>query len=103
MRYRRNGFTIAAFQQFCQEKGLGRLAELVGKYPEEVEPYLPKIEARLREKGLLSGGAAAGGPLSDREAWLMLADLVPKALGDQPAEVQSALITAFREEASRAA
>lgn len=46
---------------------------------------------------------AADRPLTDREAWLMLADLVPNALGDQPKALQDALIAEFRAEASRAA
>jgi hypothetical protein len=81
-------------------------ADLAAELPHVVEPFLPKIEARLRAKGLLAEEVVAvetERALTDAEAWAMLADLVPSALSDQPKALQDALISAFREEADRAA
>lgn len=47
-------FSLDDFQDFLRSKSMDRLAFLVGKYPEEVEPYLPKIRAKLIAKGLLT-------------------------------------------------
>jgi hypothetical protein len=104
--YRWNpGFTMQDFIDFLTAKGLERGAFLVGKYPEVVEPFLPKIEEKLRAKGLLAAEPVmeTGGALTDAQAWGMLADLVPSALADQPAALRDALVAAFREEAARAA
>jgi hypothetical protein len=106
--YRRNPpFTMQDFLAFLTERGMERLAYLVGEHPDVVEPFLPKLEARLRAKGLLPESAAeeeaATGELSDRDAWNMLADLVPSALSDQPQALRDALVAAFREESARAA
>ena len=38
--------------------------------------------------------------LTDREAWMELAALVPQAFADQPEAVQSALVRAFRQQAA---
>lgn len=46
-------FTMQDFIAFLDSKGMSRLVYLVGKYPDVVEPYLPKIKARLQDKGLL--------------------------------------------------
>jgi hypothetical protein len=46
--------TLNDFTAFLQGKGLDRLAYLVGRHPDVVEPFLGKIEGRLREKGLLA-------------------------------------------------
>jgi hypothetical protein len=105
--YRRNPpFTMQDFVSFLSERGMDRLAYLVGEHPDVVEPFLPKLEARLRAKGLLPDVAeevVTERALSDAEAWSMLADLVPSALSDQPAALRDALVAAFREEAARAA
>lgn len=105
--YRRNPpFTMQDFLSFLTERGMDRLAYLVGEHPDVVEPFLPKLEARLRAKGLLPEIAeevVTERALSDAEAWNMLADLVPSALSDQPAALRDALVAAFREEAARAA
>lgn len=106
--YRRNPpFTMQDFLSFLSERGMERAVYLVGAYPEAVEPFLPKLEARLRAKGLLPDVAVeeetTSRALSDAEAWSMLADLVPSALADQPQALRDALVAAFREEAARAA
>lgn len=46
-------FSLADFQQILRNIGQERVAMLAGKYPDVVEPFLPKIEKRLREKGLI--------------------------------------------------
>ena len=103
------GFTMQVFAAFLAAKGMDRAAYLVGKYPDVVEPFLPKIEDRLRAKGLLPAiveetveETVEEKGLTDAEAWEMLADLVPTALSDQPAALRDALVAAFREEARRA-
>ena len=104
--YRWNpGFTMQDFIAFLDAKGLTRGAYLVGKYPDVVEPFLPKIEERLRAKGLLTAPVeeVSSGALTDAQAWAMLADLVPSALADQPVALRDALVAAFREESARAA
>ena len=105
--YRFNpGFTMSDFVEFLSAKGMERVAYLVGKYPDVVEPFLPKIEDRLRAKGLLPAleeETVEDTALTDTQAWNMLADLVPTALSDQPTALQDALVAAFREEARRAA
>jgi hypothetical protein len=106
--YRFNpGFTMSDFVEFLSAKGMERAAYLVGKYPDVVEPFLPKIEERLRAKGLLAPvvveEVVEDAALTDAQAWDMLADLVPTALSDQPKALQDALVAAFREEARRAA
>jgi hypothetical protein len=106
--YRFNpGFTMSDFVEFLSAKGMERVAYLVGKYPDVVEPFLPKIEDRLRAKGLLPAleeeATVEDTALTDTQAWNMLADLVPTALSDQPKALQDALVAAFREEARRAA
>ena len=62
--------------------------------------------------GLLAGAVAlaVGRPLlldapepkrlTDREAWLELAALVPQAFADQPEAVRTALVQAFRQQAA---
>lgn len=105
--HRRNPpFTMSDFLSFLRERQMDEFADLAGELPHIVEPFLPKIEARLRAKGLLAEEVAAPEPtraLTDAEAWAMLADLVPSALADQPKALQDALVSAFREEAARAA
>lgn len=106
--YRFNpGFTMSDFGEFLSAKGMERAAYLVSKYPDVVEPFLPKIEERLRAKGLLAPvvveEVVEDAALTDAQAWDMLADLVPTALSDQPKALQDALVAAFREEARRAA
>lgn len=98
-------FTIEAFASFLREKlGDEEFAAEVESMPHVVSPFLPKIESKLIAKGLLPAKTAAGdGTLTDRQAWTMLADLVPSALSDQPKALQDALIAEFRAEASRAA
>lgn len=49
--------TLDDFQAVLRAKGMDRLAHLVGKYPDEVKPYLGTIEAKLRAKGLISDAA----------------------------------------------
>lgn len=47
-------FSLGDFQSFIVEHGGGeRLAFLIGKYPEVVEPLLPRIELGLKKKGFL--------------------------------------------------
>lgn len=127
--------TVDDFQTFLKGAGMDRVAYLVGKYPDVVEPFLGKIEERLIAKGLLkrvapvsvalpsrtgrgkqaqgsggeyvhprdSMGSSGSRELTDREAWGMLADLVDKALGDQPVALRAALKQAFQAEAAQAA
>lgn len=103
-RRRNPGFTVEDFLRVLREKGLDRMAYLVGQHPDVVEPFLGKIEARLIEKGILAAPApAAPAVLSDREGWTQLADLVDSALADQPSALREALKQAFREEAAKAA
>jgi hypothetical protein len=105
--YRHNPpFSMSDFTAFLAERGMDRLVYLVGQHPDVVEPFLPKIEAKLRAKGLLPEvveEVVTERELTDRDAWNMLADLVPSALSDQPQALQDALVAAFREEAARAA
>lgn len=98
-------FTIADFAAFIRAKlGDEDFAYEVESMPHVVTPFLPKIKARLISKGLLADDAVAeSGTLTDRQAWSMLADLVPSALSDQPKALQDALVAEFRAEASRAA
>lgn len=126
-------FSVAEFQAFLASKGMDRVAMLVGRYPDVVEPFLGQIHARLIEKGLLSRGpvmisagprpgkryrpGAAGegveyaaptgrapsGELTDYEGWTQLAGLVDEALGDQPVVLREALKQAFMAEAAKAA
>jgi len=106
--YRFNpGFTMSDFVEFLSAKGMERGAYLVGKYPDVVESFLPKIEERLRAKGLLppvviEEEVIEDTALTDTQAWNMLADLVSTALSDQPKALQDALVAAFREESRRA-
>lgn len=46
--------TLDQFLQFLRSQKLERAAYLVGRYPDVVEPFLPKIAERLRAKGWLS-------------------------------------------------
>jgi hypothetical protein len=119
--------TILDLQNVARSKGLDRLAELVGKYPDIVEPYLGKITEKLVAKGLWkppyepvsvsvprktarkhdqgSGGEyapVASRELTDREGWTMLADLVDTALATEPVELREALKREFLAEAARA-
>lgn len=50
--------TVEDFQHFLRGAGMDRVAYLVGKYPDVVEPFLAKIEARLLAKGLLKPAPA---------------------------------------------
>jgi hypothetical protein len=68
-----------------------------------------KLADRLwaRERGVEGHGlseapsrASAPSGLSDREAWLELASLVPRAFSDQPEPVQRAIVEAFRAQAA---
>lgn len=107
MRARRRNppFTVADFQTLLRGLGQARVAELVGKYPDEIEPHLEKIEARLRAKGLLPEvvvAPAPSGELDDRTAWTMLSELVDTALNDQPAELREALKREFLAQAAAA-
>lgn len=61
----------------------------------------------MRERGVAGHGLSESTPsratpagLSDREAWLELAALVPRAFADQPEPVQRALVEAFRAQAA---
>jgi len=81
------------------------------------EAYAKKMTreaAEAKRDAAAAGGAAAGGgggggaapttgPLTDRQAWSMLADLVDTALSDVTLEERAALKAAFREEAAKAA
>lgn len=104
--YRHNPpFTMSDFLAFLRERQMDEFADLAAKRPHVVEPLLPKIEERLRAKGLLTAPVeeVSSGALTDAQAWAMLADLVPSALADQPVALRDALVAAFREEAVRAA
>ena len=104
MRRRYNSaFSIADFATFIRERmGDEDFASEVESLSHIVTPFLPKIEAKLIAKGLLSPKAESA-TLTDRQAWLMLADLVSSALSDQPKALQDALVAEFRAEASRVA
>ena len=62
-----------------------------------------KAEAKAEAVGAPAAPAPSSGtgPLTDKEAWLMLADLVDTALTDLTAEERSALKAAFRAEAAK--
>lgn len=87
-----------------------RTEKLVDNTPASVESA-QRLADRLwmREQGIAGHGlseapaparAPASSGLSDREAWLELASLVPRAFADQPEPVQHALVEAFRQQAA---
>lgn len=93
------------FVSFLQLNGQDRFAELVAKYPDVVTPFLPKIEKRLKDKGLLVSETVTetvetAGPLTNAQAWRQLAALVPSALSSEPQAVQRALIAEFQRRAA---
>lgn len=125
--------TLSGFQAFLRSlnmPAMDRLATLMGKYPDDVEPYLPqleivklKIQSRM-QRGALdarrpalrrpgAGGAESyAGPregyeadreLTMREGWTQLAALVDTALADKPAEYREAVKAVALEEAAKAA
>jgi hypothetical protein len=76
-------------------------AKAAAEHSAQAEASAAKAEA-LPAAAVTARGADVEGPLTDRQAWTMLADLVDTALADLTAEERSALKAAFREEASRA-
>lgn len=99
MRYRRNpDMSAAQLAQVARQMGKANLAALL-------ERGGPMAEAVAREINAAVSGAPAPAPsrpagLSDREAWLELASLVPRAFADQPEPVQRAIVEAFRSQAA---
>jgi hypothetical protein len=98
-RRRRNGMSASDIAAVARSMGLDDLADLLDEGGALADMLAQQISEAVGE----DEEEAATGELSDRDAWNMLADLVPSALSDQPQALRDALVAAFREEAARAA
>jgi hypothetical protein len=99
-RRRHNGMGASQMAALARSMGMTELADLL----EMGGPVADMLAQQINEAvGEDEEEAAPSGALTDRQAWNMLADLVPSALSDQPQALQDALVAAFREEAARAA
>lgn len=99
-RRRRNGMSASDIAAVARSMGLDDLADLLDEGGALADMLAQQISEAVGED---EEEAAPSGALTDRQAWNMLADLVPSALSDQPQALQDALVAAFREEAARAA
>lgn len=100
-RRRRNGMSASDIAAVARSMGLDDLADLLDEGGALADMLAQQISDAVGEDE--EEEAAPSGALTDRQAWNMLADLVPSALSDQPQALQDALVAAFREEAARAA
>lgn len=98
-RRRRNGMSASDIAAVARSMGLDDLADLLDEGGALADMLAQQISEAVGE----DEEEASTGELSDRDAWNMLADLVPSALSDQPQALRDALVAAFREEAARAA
>jgi hypothetical protein len=98
-RRRRNGMSASDIAAVARSMGLDDLADLLDEGGALADMLAQQISEAVGE----DEEEAATGELSDRDAWNMLADLVPSALSDQPQALRDALVAAFREESARAA
>lgn len=98
-RRRRNGMSASDIAAVARSMGLDDLADLLDEGGALADMLAQQISEAVGE----DEEEAATGELSDRDAWSMLADLVPSALSDQPQALRDALVAAFREESARAA
>lgn len=99
--YRHNpGMSASQIAAFARQAGLTELADILDRGDAMADMFAQQINAAVDED---DEEAVDAGALSDREAWTMLANLVPSALSDQPQALRDALVAAFREEAARAA
>jgi hypothetical protein len=71
-------------------------AEEIAKIQEKINAAWDKYEAAAAARD-----AAQSGPLTDRQAWNMLAGLVDEVGTSWPSELKDALKKLFREEASK--
>jgi hypothetical protein len=98
--YRHNpGMSASQIADFARRAGLTELADILDRGDAMADMFAQQINAAVDD----DEEEAATGELSDRDAWNMLADLVPSALSDQPQALRDALVAAFREESARAA
>lgn len=99
--YRHNpGMSASQIADFARRAGLTDLADILDRGDAMADMFAQQINAAVDDE---EEEEAATGELSDRDAWNMLADLVPSALSDQPQALRDALVAAFREESARAA
>jgi len=99
-RRRRNGMSASQIAAVARSMGMDDLADLLDAGGPVADMLAQQISEAVGED---EEEAPASRELTDRDAWNMLADLVPSALSDQPQALQDALVAAFREEAARAA
>jgi hypothetical protein len=97
---RRNGMSASQIAAVARSMGMDDLADLLDAGGPVADMLAQQISDAVGED---EETVEPSGALTDRDAWNMLADLVPSALSDQPQALQDALIMAFREEAARAA
>ena len=102
--YRRNpGMSALELATLARSMGMGALANLLERGGPLAEALASEINEAVGDDEEETAAEEADAGLTDKEAWTMLADLVPTALSDQPKALQDALVAAFREEARRAA
>lgn len=100
-RYRRNpGMSLAQLATAARQMGKTNLAAMLERGGPAAEAVAAEINLALEEPTTPPAPARASSGLSDREAWLELAALVPRAFADQPEPVQRALVEAFRQQAA---
>ena len=112
-RYRRNPpMSVAQIAAVARQMGKTNLAALLERGGPMADALTTEINAALEEAPVQAREAPtpsratapepsrAPAGLSDREAWLELAAIVPRAFGDQPEPVQRALVEAFRQQAA---
>ncbi len=86
-------FTVADFVRVLQGMNQFLLAEIILEFPEEVEPYLDKIQAKLIEKGVIPAAAAPADFTPSEQAVLPLLRELDNALRSGGSE---AALEAFR-------
>lgn len=93
--YRQNPMGLADVIEVARRMGKLNLAALL-------EQGGPAADALVAEINAVLDAPSAPEPkrLTDREAWLELAALVPQAFADQPEAVRTALVQAFRQQAA---
>jgi hypothetical protein len=90
--YRQNPMGLADVIEVARRMGKLNLAALLEQGGPAADALVAEINAVL--------DAPEPKRLTDREAWLELAALVPQAFADQPEAVRTALVQAFRQQAA---
>ena len=107
-RTRRNPpMSLTQLAAVARQMGKANLAALLERGGPAADALAAEINASLLDEAPTQArettafpSRPSGTPLSDREAWLELAGLVPRAFSDQPEAVQKALVEAFRQQAA---